>query len=69
MKIVRPLLMYTQKQSWWQTDFKIAYKNENRILGFNKLNANTVKLIHYDITTGNFNIVFSGGNFIEFSNT
>jgi hypothetical protein len=61
--------VYTQHNRKWQTDYKIAYKNENRLLGFSKLNATTVKFIHYDITTGNFNIVFSGGDFAEFSNT
>ena len=61
--------VYSKNNHKWQTDFKIAYKNENRLLGFSKLNATTVKFIHYDITMGNFNIVFSGGNFVEFSNT
>ena len=61
--------VYTQHNQKWETDFKIAHKNENQLLGFSKLNATTVEFIHYDMTTGNFNIVFSGGSAVKFSNT
>ena len=60
--------VYSQHNKKWETEYKITYQDDNNLVGFSKFSAAQVEIIHYEITTGKFNIFFSGGEYIDFSN-
>tara|TARA_B100001778_G_scaffold266851_1_gene228031 strand:+ start:116 stop:511 length:396 start_codon:yes stop_codon:yes gene_type:complete len=61
--------VYSQYDRKWEKEYKITHQNDNNLVGFGEFSATQIDMIHYEITTGKFNIFFSGGDYINFSNT
>lgn len=61
--------VYTQHNRKWENEYKITYQNDNKLIGVAKFTATHINVIHYEVTTGKFNIFFSGGDYIDFGNT
>ncbi|MDC3150299.1 hypothetical protein OA959_00145 [SAR86 cluster bacterium] len=61
--------VYSQFDMKWENEFKITYQNDNNLIGIGEFSATEIKMIHYEVNTGKFNIFFSGGELINFSNT
>ena len=61
--------VYSQFDRKWEQEYKITYQNDNNLVGYAANSATTIHMIHYEITTGNFNILFSGGDYVNFGNT
>ena len=61
--------VYSQHNMKWEKEYKIMLLNGNYLVGTKAFQENFVDIIHYEITTGKFNIFFSGDSASTFGNT
>ena len=62
-------VVYSNGGNKYELEYKITYQNDNNLVGVREFSATTIDMIHYEITTGNFNSFFSGGKWVNFGNT